>query len=309
MESLQRWLSNPDVRKTLVAILGLLALYVALRLARRGLNRYVEDAATRYRARKLLTLAGYFLGLLLLSLVFRNRLGGLTIFLGFAGAGVAFALREIVVSVAGWLTISLGGMYSAGDRIQLAGIRGDVIDVSILRTTLMEIGEWVRSDLYTGRIVRVPNSSVLQGPVFNFSADFPFLWDELTVPVKYGSDHRLAREILNRVVNDVVAGYTSYAAADWDYMLRRYRIESARIEPMVTLIATDNWLEFTVRYIVDYRKRRITKDEIFTQILDAIAETEGRVRLSSGTYDVVGLPDVSVRLTDERSPRDRKPSD
>ena len=73
-----------------------------------------------------------------------------------------------------------------------------MIDIGMLRTTMMEIGEWVNADLYNGRIVRVANSFVFKAPVFNYSGDFPFLWDEVTVPVKYGGDYRLAREIFEK---------------------------------------------------------------------------------------------------------------
>jgi len=78
-------------------------------------------------------------------------------------------------------------------RIQLEGIRGDVIDIGILRTTLMECGDWVKGDNYNGRIVRIANSFVFKEPVFNYSGDFPFLWDKIMIPIKYGSDYREAR--------------------------------------------------------------------------------------------------------------------
>ena len=130
--------------------------------------------------------------------MFSDKLGGFTVAFGVAGAGVAFALQEVIASVAGWVAISVGSFYSPGDRVQVGGIRGDVIDVSILRTTLMEVGEWVAADLYTGRIVRVANSFVFKEPVFNYSGDFPFLWDEIVLPVRYGSDWKLAREMLAR---------------------------------------------------------------------------------------------------------------
>ena len=96
--------------------------------------------------------------------MFSDKLGGFTVAFGVAGAGIAFALQEVIASVAGWVAISVGNFYSPGDRVQVGGIRGDVIDVSILRTTLMEVGEWVAADLYTGRIVRVANSSVFKTP-------------------------------------------------------------------------------------------------------------------------------------------------
>lgn len=173
----------------------------------------MRDSDTRYRARKFVTFVGYILALLLIAAVYSNKLGNLAVGLGVAGAGIAFALQEVIASVAGWLAISFADFYRPGDRVQLGGIKGDVIDVSVLRTTLMEVGEWVKGDLYSGRIVRIANSFVFKEPVFNYSGDFPFLWDEIIVPIKYGSDYHQARTILEGVAAEVVGAYTQEAAA------------------------------------------------------------------------------------------------
>ncbi len=298
MDVLKHWLANPLAIQILTALAGLVVIIILAYIVRRAVARFVSDPSARYKARKVVIFTAYVLVLLMALVIFHNRLIGLTIIVGAASAGVAFALRELILSTAGWITITFGGLYAAGDRIQIAGVSGDVIDVSILRTTLMEIGQWVHADLYTGRTVRVANSFVFQQPVYNYSGDFQFLWDEITVPVKYSGDRKLAREILERAANEVVADYMTLAESDWDNMLRRFRLEPARVQPMVTLIATDNWLEFTVRYIVDYKKRRVTKDLLFTRILDEIDATDGKVRIASGTYDIVGFPDVSVKLKD-----------
>jgi len=299
MEEIQRWLANPLVSRTIAAIIGLVIIGVLVRLIRGAVTQYIADSATRYRVRKMVTLAGYFISLLALSLIYRDRLGGLTIYLGLASAGVALALQEVILSVAGWLTIVWGGIYHIGDRVQYAGIKGDVIDISILRTTLMEIGEWVEADLYTGRIVRVPNNAVFRGPVYNYSADFPFVWDQITIPVRYGSDYALARSVLQTTANEVAGAYTAQAQDNWDSMLRRYAIERATLHPMVTLVANDNWVEFTVRYLVDYKKRRITRDLIFTRVLEEVARSEGRLQFASATHEIVGVPDLRVNVTRE----------
>lgn len=296
MDVVSKWFSNPTVIQVVAVISGLVLIFVAMRVARLVLNRYVLDSATRYHARKLVTLGAYILAVILVLMVFRTRLSGLTIFLGVAAAGIAVALREVILSIAGWLAITVGGLYRAGDRVEVAGQRGDVIDISILRTTLMEIGQWVDADLYNGRVVRITNSFVFQQPVFNFSGEFPFLWDEIKLPIRYGSDRQLARNIMMKVANEVVAEYTEDAAEEWKHMFRRFRVEDARVEPMVTLTVNDNWIEYTLRYVVDYKKRRTTKDLIFTRILDEIDKTEGRVRLSSSTQEIVGFPDLSVKM-------------
>ena len=215
-----------------------------------------------------------------------------------AGAGIAFALQEVIASVAGWLAVSLGGFYGPGDRIQLGGIRGDVIDIGILRTTLMECGEWVHADQYNGRIVRVANSFVFKEPVFNYSADFPFLWDEIMVPIKYGSDYRLAREIIQRVAEEVVGGYAASAEAAWKNVVRKYMIEDASVRPRVTLAANQNWLEFTLRFVVDFKARRATKDELFVRILEEIDKQHDRVGIAASTLNIEKLAPLEVRLPD-----------
>ena len=181
--------------------------------------------------------------------------------------------------------------------MQLGGIRGDVIDIGILRTTLMECGQWVDSDLYNGRIVRVANSFVFKEPVFNYSADFPFLWDEIKLGVKYGSDYQMARDILERVGKEVVGDYAAGAKATWQAIVRKYRIEEAPVEPMVTRVANDNWMEFTLRYIVDYRARRKTKDRLFTRIIEEIDRSGGRVSVASSSIELVKMPPLELSFS------------
>ena len=205
--------------------------------------------------------------------------------------------RKIIASIAGWVAVSFGNFYSIGDRVQLGGITGDVIDIGVLRTTLMETGQWVKADQYNGRIVRVANSFVFKEPVFNYSGDFPFLWDEITVPVKYGSDYKLAREIMQKIADDSLGSIVPEAQKTWHDMVNKYRIEDAMIEPAVTLIANDNWLEFTIRYVTDYKRRRKTKDILFTRIMEEFDATGGKVTLASATFHLVEAPTFNVNLT------------
>jgi small-conductance mechanosensitive channel len=266
-----------------------------VRFLQRSVVQRIKETDSRYRVRKFVSFLGYILGIIVIITVFSDKLGGLTVALGVAGAGIAFALQEVIASIAGWFAISFANFYKTGDRVQLGGIKGDVIDIGILRTTLMEVGEWVKGDLYNGRMVRIANSFVFKEPVFNYSGDFPFLWDEITVPVKYGSNYQLARELLQQISNEIVGDYAKQAAISWRDMVKKYMIEDASVEPMVTMIANDNWVEFTIRYVVDYKKRRSTKDIIFTRIIEAIEKTDGKISLASATFELVGIPDLNVR--------------
>jgi len=208
--------------------------------------------------------------------------------LGVTGAGIAFALQEVIVSLAGWLTIVFGRVFKTGDRVQLGGIKGDVMDVGVLRTTIMEIGQWVDGDLYNGRIVLVANSFVFKEPVFNYSGDFTFLWDEIQVPIRLESDHVLARKVFTKVLNDICKEYAEQSEEEWTRLAFRYRVEPARVQPIVSMKFDQNWITFTLRYIVDYKLRRSTKDKIYTALLDEIVKHDN-IRIATTTSEVVNI--------------------
>ncbi len=298
---LGKLITNADLWKLVHIAIGILVILFIAFLMRRAASRYVTGSVERYRVRKVIAFAAWLAVILVVIAVFSERLATLGITLGVVGAGVALALRDVITSVAGWATISTGNVYKTGDRIQLAGVRGDVIDIGVFRTTLMEIGQWVQGDLYNGRIVRVANNAVFKEAVYNYSADFPFVWDEITLPVKFGGDYKLAGEILNRVATDLLGEYVASAKATWKSVAQKYLIEEARIEPMVTLVANDNWVEFTLRYITDYKLRRNTRHELFTRILKELEKTNGRVEIASGTYAIVEAPPLELNIRERKS--------
>lgn len=293
---METWLADPHYGKLLTLSVVLLVLHALLWLVRRALMSKIRNSETRYRFRKAFNVLGFLLSVFVVVWFFGDRFGTFSVAFGVTGAGVAFALQEVIASFAGWVAISAGGFYSTGDRVQLGGIVGDVINIGVLRTTLMETGQWVKGDLYSGRIVLVANSFVFKEPVFNYSGDFPFLWDEITVPVKYGSDHRLARELLQQAAQEVVGDYVPKVKDVWREMQLKYLLEAASIDPGVTLVANDNWLEYTVRYVVDFKLRRSTKDRLFERILDKLEASGGRVSLASATFHLVETPTLNVRI-------------
>jgi len=301
--SMQNFLSSalqiffePLTLKILTAIVGAFLISILMALSRRSAGKYIQESSKRYASKKIIDFVGYFAGLLFITIIFKDALGNLAVILGAATAGIAFALKEVIVSIAGWVAVTFGDFYKVGDRIQLAGIKGDVIDIGFGRTTLMELGEWVKGDLYTGRIVRVSNSFVFSEPFFNYSGDFPFLWDECTVPIKYGSNYKLARKILEDVATEVSGEFIEEAETCWRAIEKKYVVEDARTTPMVTLILNDNWMEFTIRYVVNYRRRRVAKDKLFTRIMEEFENTDNKIGLASATFQLVEAPVFEVRM-------------
>lgn len=298
-DSIEKILFDPTIGR-LVTIVVIAVLIIAIsRFIKSRSTKIVKDIDLSYKVRKIITFVSYVLIILLVSIIFSDKLSGLTVALGVAGAGIAFALQEVIASVAGWLAISFSKFYKVGDRVQLGGNVGDVIDIGILRTTLMECRQWVDGDQYTGRIVRIANSFVFKDSVVNYSGDFPFLWDEIKIPVRYGSDIILAREILNKAAVEITSQFVPDAKQQWHEMKGKFRIEDASVEPLTFMIANDNWLEFSLRYVVDFRSRRITKDKLFTYILNEINKTDGKVQFASATFELVAATSLNVKVKQE----------
>lgn len=296
-EMIEKWLLDPTVGKVITAVLAVLVVVVLIRYTQKVLGRYIENAEQRYRIRKLITFLGYLLAIFVISIVFSEKLPGLTVFFGVAGAGVAFALQEVIASAAGWVAMSFGRFYHIGDRVQLGGIQGDVIDIGVLRTTLMEVGGWIKGDQYNGRIVRVANSFIFKEPVYNYSSDFPFLWDEISVPVRYGSNYDMARQAFQQVLEEITGEHARRLKADWRHMTDSYMLEDARLEPMVMLSMKENWAEFGLRYVVDYKQRRTTRDKICTRVLQEIEQSGGQIKLGAPSIEVTTFPQLDINLT------------
>jgi len=193
------------------AVLGILVIHAVFRLLEQKLPTHFRELDARYRVRKFVVFAGYIVGIVFITLLFADRLGRVSFALGVAGAGLVVSLQDVITSFAGWVAISYLNLYKAGDRIQIGETTGDVIDISLMRTEIVETGNWVSNDLYNGRVVRIPNSAALKGPVFNFSQGFRFVWDEIKVPLTGDSNHLLAREMLLRIADEAVAGYLEEA--------------------------------------------------------------------------------------------------
>jgi small-conductance mechanosensitive channel len=275
------------VEKCVAAIIGILIIHGAFRLLERTLPRQFGQVDARYKVRKVVTFTGYLVILLFLAVLFEDRLGRLSFALGVAGAGVAVALQDLLASIAGAFSIGFSKLYVVGDRVQIGETRGDVIDIGLLRTTLMEVGSWVGRDLYSGRIVRIPNNAVLKGSVFNYSQGFRFIWDQIKVVFTITSDATLARATLLRVANDVIGEYLVEAQNSWNAVSDDYRSENPSIEPVVALVVNAASLEFTVNYVVDYTKRSEMQDRLFTKIVDEVINSNGRLAWNSSGVTVI----------------------
>lgn len=257
-------------------------------IAGRFLVRRTDDPYHRYYVRKLVRYACAVIAVIALAIVWRAFAGRIGVVLGLATAGVAFAMQEAIGALAGWFNIVSGRIFRVGDRIQMGGVRGDVIDLTPLRTKVMEIGStadgesWVKGRQYTGRIVAISNKATFTEPVYNYSAAFEYLWEELTVPVAHDDDWQTAERILAEEAQRVSA--SSGAREAINEMTRRYPVPRAEVEPRVFTRATDNYMELSARFVVPVRTARTAKDDITRRVAARFAAAG--VRVASSTQDV-----------------------
>jgi small-conductance mechanosensitive channel len=223
--------------------------------------------------------------------------------LGLVTAGLAFALQKVVTALAGYFVILRGQTFNVGDRIVMGGVRGDVIALGFTQTTIMEMGQpppvqkddpamWVQSRQYTGRIVTVSNARIFDEPVYNYTREFPYLWEELTVPVPYEADRGRAEQIMLDAAERHGVAVAELSADVLAEMERRYFLKPTDVRPRVYYRLTDNWLELTVRFVAREHGVREQKDAMSRDVL-ADLDRAG-IPPASVSLRVVGMPPVRL---------------
>jgi small-conductance mechanosensitive channel len=175
-----------------------------------------------------------------------------------------------------------------GDRIEIKGIKGDVIDIRIFQTSVMEIGNWVDADQSTGRIVNFPNSFVFKHENYNYSCGFEFIWNEIPVLVTFESDWKRAKEIMMSHAKNLAEGLDEQVRQKIEAMRNHYMIYQGKLTPIVYVNIKDSGIELTLRYLTEAKKRRSTQDQLCQSILDDF-QKEPNVNFAYPTYRVVKM--------------------
>ncbi len=278
-------LENELIARVLLIAATLAALYVLTRLAQRLTRRYVTDPSRAYAVnRTLRRVAGVTAFVTVIILISPDVRGLLTV-LTVIGAGLAIALREALLSFVGWIRISLIAPYRIGDRIEINGVRGDVIDVRVLRTTLMEIGAWVEADQSTGRIVHIPNSWIFEHALYNYTRGFRFIWNELSITVTFRSDWKAAHDIMLRLANISAEIVEQQAASEIQAMSSEYLVHYSILSPFVYVRIVENGIRLTLRYLCEARKRRGTEHALTISMLEEF-KRHGGIELAYPTLDI-----------------------
>ncbi|MDA3863925.1 MAG: mechanosensitive ion channel family protein [Deltaproteobacteria bacterium] len=229
--------------------------------------RSIKDLPKRYLATKT---TNYILRILALIAFFNIWIGfggEIFAFLGLLSAGIAIALRDPLVNLAGWIFIIISKPFSVGDRIEIGGIKGDVIDIRTSQISLLEIGNWIAADQSSGRIIHIPNGWFLTKSLANYTQRFDFIWNEIPVLITFESDWAKAKSILSEIAKNhqtisEVDAKTSVHKASGDLLIYYKNLTSivwTSIEP--------SGVQLTLRFLCKAREKRSTANKIFEDIL------------------------------------------
>lgn len=291
-----------------------LAIVWVIRTVLRGIGKLLrtrESKTAVFWTNQGISLVTFALGLLgLLSIWFDNPTR-LATGVGLVGAGLAFALQKVITSFAAYFIILRGKTFNVGDRIVMGGVRGDVVSLSFFQTVIMEMGEppsvqsaspetWVQSRQFSGRVVTVSNSKLFDEPVYNYTRDFPFIWEEMHLPISYKDDRNRAEQILLEAAQKETVPIEEIAAPVLKELEQRFLLRPLDLKPRVFWRLTDNWVELTVRFIAKTHDVRGLKDRMSRFIISEL--DKAGIGIASGTYEIVGMPPLQVNVN-EKAPR------
>lgn len=250
-------------------------LFVVSFIVNRVAARVFDEREQRYNARRISRAILWFVAILGVIVIWQPLGGSLAPALGLATAGLAFAMQEAVGAVAGWFNITFGSIFRVGDRVKMGGVQGDVIDISLLKTRLMEIGDnaettWVGGRQYTGRVVTVSNKATFTEPVYNYSGFFEYIWEEVAVAIPHHADWQGASRILEEEARRQETAEGARQAMET--VRKRFPVPDTEVEPKVFASADETYMRLAVRFVVPVRTARTVKDAITRRIHRRLAD-------------------------------------
>ncbi len=283
------------LEKAFLTFLALAIVYLVFRIAlEQAIVRTIKDAKTRYSIRKATSILYVLVFVLVLIRIWIEDSQALIVSYGLIGAGIAIALQDLFKNFVGGILIFSTGTYRVGDRVEIEGHYGDVIDIGLLFTTLLEMKGWVDGDQATGRLTVVPNGRVISSVINNYTKDHSFIWEEIALPITYDSDWKDAVSRVTKIVEEETREITLHAEKELSGIMNRYYLSKRNVEPAIYVRLTDNWINLSVRYIAMARERRVLQDRIYRRILQEVHDAEN-ITIASETLGITHFPGTVLR--------------
>ncbi len=277
---------TPNMLKALISAGIVLLIYIVMLIIIRVINRRITDLKHRHSTRKATVYISTFVVCAAVAVIWIENLNTVSVVISVIGAGMVVALGDAFLSIAGWFLILFRRPFDAGERVQIGEVKGDVIDIRLFQTSLLEIGNWVKEDQSTGRVVHISNSALFKNPIFNYTRGFEFLWDEIKIVVTFESNWKKAQEIMLRHAQKEAERLSKEVARRIKKMSEQYFIYYEKLTPIVYVKIVDNGVELSLRYLTEVKGRRKYQDILHRAILDEF-EKDRNVNFAYPTYRLV----------------------
>lgn len=215
----------------------------------------------------------------LLSLVWIDYLKNFLTLITFISTAITLSLKDIIFNFFSGIYIRTSKLFSLEDRIEINGIKGDVVNINKTGFDLLEIGDRVNGEQSTGRIIHVPNSLVFTYPVKNYVKAFKYIWDEIKIKIPLDSDVYKTKKELYRIIkkNSILRNIPNKMENEVNDASTEYRIYFNNLEPIIYVEVVDSHIELYLRFLVHPKKKRNIENSIWLDILKS--NSEGKIEL------------------------------
>lgn len=284
MVNIKAILENAFYLNIIKTVITLVIGYMMRGVIVRIIHKRVEDTKKYYKIRRSITYV-YFSIVIIILLTIWTEGNSFTTYLGLASAGLAIALKDLLINIAAWVFIMIKKPFIVGDRVEIQGHSGDVIDQRLFQFTLMEIGEWVHNDQSTGRMIHIPNSSVFSSPLANFTSGFKYIWNEVHVLLTFESNHKKAKEMFLKIAQEHSVKETEDLKKEMRDASKKYMIYYSVLTPIVYTDVKDSGVMLSLRYLIKPHDKRTTVEGIWEEILEI-----------TGSHEDINLAYNTVRM-------------
>lgn len=267
------------IHLTILTILAVL-FFDLIKLATRKIYSQlpVSDKKKYFRNRKIkisLTIICW----LVVILIWKEQIKSLITLISFVSAAVTIALREIIFNFFAGLYINAKKVFEIEDRIEIKGIKGDVITMHSLGFEMLEIADGNEYEQSTGKIVHIPNSAVFSEPTKNFTKAFKYIWDEIKINIELDSDVEETKSYIYNILKniEILKEIPEKMENQVDDVTVQYRIYYNKLEPIIYTRINESHIELSLRYLVHPKKIRIVQNEIYLKVLEEY--NKGNIKL------------------------------
>jgi len=286
MDILDFIVNDPTGVKLIQSLVLIFVIILVTRLIKRIVFNKLEDSKKYYTFKQRLNYGTGFIIMVGILFIWISSAASLTTYIGLLSAGIAIALKEIFVNMAGWMFIEFRRPFDVGHRISIGPTKGDVIDKRMFQFTLMEVSNPEDGEQSTGRIIDVPNSFVFIHPTINYTKGFEYIWNEIKVLITFESDWQLMKKLLLDIGNKDTDFTTEKVAEQIKNASKRYMINYNKLTPIVYTDVLDSGVLLSLRYLCEPKHKRITSDKIWEDVL-RITESYDNIDLAYPTKRVL----------------------